>query len=244
MLVAGVITSMRRKGLKKTIILAIAGAASFGVGFLTTLHAQPPDRFDMKVREDFFAGYAGNKDAFARGMKACEGALAKNPKDAEALVWQGGGFYFQAGEAFRAGDQQKGMELYSRGLEEMKAAVTLSDTVATHIPRGAVLLAGSHYVPPDMAKPLIADGVADYERTLEIQKDYFNTLDTHARGELLFGIAEGYSRLGDTAKAEAYFTRIKNDLPNSAYAKRADTWFSTKSIPANQTGCIGCHTAK
>ncbi len=237
-------TSMRRNGLKRTIILAIASATAYGIGFLTTLHAQDQPRFDMKVREDFFAGFTGNKEAFARGMKACEDTLAKNPKDAEALVWHGAGLYFQSGDAFRAGDQQKGFDLYTRSLDEMRTAIALNDTVSTRIPRGAVLLTGSRYMSPAMAKPLIEDGVADYEHTLALQKDVFDSMDTHSRGELLFGIAEGYSRLGNTEKAEAYFTRIKSELPNSAYAKRADTWFATKSIPVNQTQCVGCHVSR
>src|ERR1051326_6901329 len=48
-------------------------------------------RFDFLVREDFFAGMAGNREAFNRAMKVCEDALAKNPKHAEAMVWHGSG---------------------------------------------------------------------------------------------------------------------------------------------------------
>ncbi|HLW75780.1 MAG TPA: tetratricopeptide repeat protein, partial [Bryobacteraceae bacterium] len=96
----------------------------------------------------------------------------------------------------------------------------------------------------EMAMPLLQDGVGDYERALEIQTPTLSRLDTHALGELLFGIAEGYSRLGDTAKAQTYFERIKKDLPDSAYAKRADIWFATKTIPADQTHCVGCHVSK
>ena len=47
------------------------------------------ERFDNVVREDLFAGFAGDADALARGLKKCDEALAKNPKHAEALVWRG-----------------------------------------------------------------------------------------------------------------------------------------------------------
>ena len=47
------------------------------------------DRFDFKVRNYFFAGFAGNATALEKGMKICETALAENPKLAEALVWHG-----------------------------------------------------------------------------------------------------------------------------------------------------------
>ena len=233
---------MRRKKLK----LAIAAVIAFLMGFLSAIRSAPAQqRFDLKVRNDFFSGFTGDKEALARGMKACETVMAEDPKNAEALVWHGGGLLFQAGTAFQSGDQQKGMELWPRGLKEMQTAVDLEpDNVAVRIPRGATLLASSRYTPPEFAKPLLVDGVADYQRTYELQKSYFATLGAHPRGELLFGLAEGYSRLGDEAKAAVYFEQIKQTLPNTAYAKRADMWMQTKSLPMEQTFCVGCHVGK
>ena len=231
---------MRRHGLK----LAIAAVIAFLIGFVSTIRSAPAQqRFDMKVRNDFFAGFAGDAAALARGMKACDQALTENPKDAEALVWHGGGLLFNAGQAFRGGDQQKGMDLWTRGLKEMQSAVDLEpDTVGIRIPRGATLLATSRFLPDEaMAKPLLETGLSDYQRTYDLQKPYFTTLGTHPRGELLFGLAEGYSRLGDQAKAATYFEEIKKTLPETAYAKRADLWMQTKSLPMQQTGCVGCH---
>jgi hypothetical protein len=232
--------------MKKALLLAIAGATAFLFGLLSVrlAPAQPPERFDLRVRQDFFAGFSGDREALARGMKACEEDLAKNPNNPEALVWHGGGLIFGAGQAFQSGDQQTGMGMWQRGLAEMQSGVSLKDDPSTRIPRGAVLLNASRYAPPEMGKPLLADGVADFERTLEFQKSYFDTLGVHPRGELLFGIAEGYSRLGDQQKAQSYFQRIKTDLPGTAYAKRADLWLATKSLPMEQTGCVGCHVAK
>ena len=42
--------------------------------------------FDTLVREDFFAGFAGDSEALERDMKKCDEELARNPKNAEALV--------------------------------------------------------------------------------------------------------------------------------------------------------------
>ena len=242
---------MKRRTLKFTIAAGIA----FLLGFLSTVRSAPaqapapsgvPDRFDMKVREDFFAGFAGNMDRLARGMKACEEALAQNPKHGQALVWHGGGLMYQSSRAFASGDPQKGGTLWSRGLQEMQAGVDLEpDNPGTRIPRGAILLASTRFLPsPDMARPLIKTGLADYEHAYELQKPRFETIGTHPRGELLFGLAEGYGRLGDEPKARAYFEQIEKDLPDTVYAKRAATWLETKSLPANQTGCVGCHVAK
>jgi ABC-type sugar transport system substrate-binding protein len=83
------------------------------------------DRFDLKVRNYFFAGFAGNAASLEKGMKICEDALAADPKNAEALVWHGSGVLFAAGQAFRNGDQDKGGELWQRGLKEMDDAVEL-----------------------------------------------------------------------------------------------------------------------
>ena len=231
---------------RKRVLMAIAAGAAFLVGFLSSIESAPAqERFDLKVRQDFFAGFAGNQDALNHGMKACEDALAADPKNAEAMVWHGSGVLFEAGKYFQTGDQQKGMEFWTRGLKEMQTAVDLEpDSVGVRIPRGAVLLTSSHYVPEAMAKPLIETGLSDYAKAYELQKDYFVTLGTHPRGELLFGLADGYSRAGDQAKATEFFEKIRTDLPNTAYAKRANQWMETKSLPADQTGCVGCHTGK
>jgi tetratricopeptide (TPR) repeat protein len=234
---------MKHKKLK----LAIAAMVAFLIGFLSTIRSAPAqDRFDLKVRNDFFAGYAGDKDALARGMKACEDALAADPKNAEAMVWHGSGVLVGAQQLFASGDSEKAVPVWMRGLAEMQAAVDLApDSVGVRIPRGAVLLTASHYIPDaNMAKPLIVEGVSDYQRAYDLQKEYFATLGTHPRGELLLGLADGYSRLGDQDKAAAYFEEIVKTLPGTAYAKRASAWETTKSLPVEQTGCVGCHVSK
>lgn len=231
----------------KTLKLAIAGAIAFLIGFLSTLRPAPAQqRFDLKVRNDFFAGFAGDKEALARAMKMCEDALAADPRNAEAMVWHGSGLLSQSQALFASGDAEHAMPLWTRGLDEMKRAVEIApDDVGVRIPRGAVLLTASHYLPDAaMAKPLIEAGVADYQHTYDLQNEYFATLGTHPRGELLFGLAEGYSRLGNEEKATEYFNEIAKTLPGSVYAKRADAWKETKSLPVEQTGCVGCHVAK
>ena len=46
--------------------------------------ATAQERFDLRVRTDFFAGFAGNQQALDRAMKLCEEELARNPANAEA----------------------------------------------------------------------------------------------------------------------------------------------------------------
>src|SRR5262245_54116077 len=113
----------------------VAAALALGAGQSQT------QRFDMVVRSDFFAGFAGDEARLNKAMETCERALAENPKHAEALVWHGSGLAFQAGVAFQKGDMKSGGELWQRGMDEMNSAVILApDKVGVRIPRGAVLL--------------------------------------------------------------------------------------------------------
>lgn len=202
------------------------------------------ERFDIKVREYFFAGFAGNSAALEKGMKICEDFLAANPKYPEAMVWHGSGIAYRSFQAFQAGDQQKGVELWRQGMQEMDTAVeTAPDNLGVRIPRGAFLLTSSHFIPdPQMAKSVIQKGVSDLEKAYELQKDRLSQLGTHPRGELMLGLADGYSRLGDQQKASQWFERIRTDLKGTLYEDSANLWFQTKSLPAKQAGCLGCHT--
>ena len=80
------------------------------------------DRFDMLVRDDFFAGMMGDTARLDRGMKICEEILAKNPRDAEALVWHGGGLLTRAAEAYRKSNSALGDRLWNLGIKEMNDA--------------------------------------------------------------------------------------------------------------------------
>jgi len=205
--------------------------------------APTPQRFDMIVRTDFFAGFAGDEARLAKGMATCEEMLATAPNHAEALVWHGSGLAFSAGKAFQQGDMKTGGELWQRGMEEMDKAASLEpDNVGVRIPRGALLLQATRNMPPAMARPLIEKAVGDYEHVLALQSAYFGTMGDHPMGELLFGLAEGYSRLGNAEKARAYFERLIADAPASGQAPKAKAWLSTGALPKSEgLGCVGCH---
>ena len=218
-------------------------AALVLLGAAGSLLAQ--DRFDFKVRNYFFAGFAGDAASLEKGMKICEDSIAADPKNAEALVWHGAGLFYESGQYFRNGDQQKGGEFWARGLKEMDDAVALEpDQLGVVIPRGAVLLTASKYVPAEMARPLIEKGVGDFEKTYQLQAANFDNLGRHPRGELMIGLADGYNRLGNQQKAQEWFERIQKTMPGTPYEKSATTWLETKSLTPAQSGCLGCHTGK
>lgn len=205
--------------------------------------AAAPARFDYLVREDFFAGFAGDEARLTKAMELCETALAADPQNAEALVWHGSGLLFRSGQAFRRGDLPRGSELWDTGLKEMDGAVALApNRVGVLIPRSAALLAATRSLPPEQARPLLESALKDYEHVLVLQESIFGKLGDHPKGELLFGLAEGYHRLGNDEKARMYFERLIKDAPGSGHTENARTWMTTGNLPKTEgLGCVGCH---
>lgn len=179
-----------------------------------------------------------------RAMKLCEDTLAKDPKNAEAMVWHGAGIVGQSRDAFRVGDQARGIELYTKGIAEMDAAVAIApDNVGVRIPRGAVLLAMAPFVPEPEKTKLLENGISDYERTYELQKGYFPKLTLHAREQLLYGLTDGYANLGKADKAQSYFERMQADAAGSELLPRAASRARGETV-AGQAPCEQCHRAR
>lgn len=202
-----------------------------------------PERLELKVRADFFAGLEGDAVAFARAMKTCDDVLAARPDDAEALVWRGSGRLWEAGVAYRKGDFQNGKALWDRALSEIDRAVEVApDAVGVRIPRGAALLGAAPHVPdPATSQSLYERAAADYETTLRLQEPYLAKLSIHAREELFFGLADVQAHLGDKAKARAFFERLVRDCPDSQLVPYAQAWLSG-SPPDTRPRCAGCHS--
>jgi tetratricopeptide (TPR) repeat protein len=229
--------------------------AMFVLGLVLTLPArqaaQPPEqrlqapavRFDYLVRADFLAGVAGDEARLQKAIDLCERTLADNPRHPEALVWHGAAALVQSGRAFQRGDLGAGGQLWERGLREMNDAVALApDNVGVLIPRAAVLLEATRGMKPEMARALLESAIANYERVLAIQAPYFDTLGDHPKGEILFGLADGYHRLGQHEKARGYFERLIKDAPTSGQAPKAREWLATGSVPKSAgPSCVGCH---
>ena len=181
-------------------------------------------------------------------MILCEETLAKNPRHAAAMVWHGSGLIGMSATPFRQGDIAKGMDLWTRGLKEMDDAVAIApDSLQTIIPRGATLLAVAKYNPNlESRQQMIQTGVGDYEKVLRLQTNYFTNLSTHARGELLFGLADGWYRVGETNQCRAYLHRIETELHGCKYASEAHAWLTASNDLAlrqksETRQCVGCH---
>jgi tetratricopeptide (TPR) repeat protein len=227
-------------------ILVLAGAGAFLVMFVASLNGTPPPvKSNPDLRDQMFAGMMGDAAVLEKAMKAAEEALAKNPKDAEALVWHGMGVFYQCGQAFRSGDMETGGALFAKATEEMDRAVAIDpENTAVLVPRGFILLAATREMPPEVGDPLLEKGLADFEKTLALQAARSPKPGVHAQGEVLFGLAEGYSRTGNKEKAKSYFERIAKELPDTPYAQRAKKWLDNKPLEAAELNCAGCHQAQ
>lgn len=204
-------------------------------------------RFDEIVREDFFAGMLGDEESLERGMRYCEDILAKNPRHAEALVWHGGGLLTRAANVYKKGDYKLGDKLWKQGIKEMNDAALLEpDNMAVKIGRSATLvgLSQAGWDSSDReSRALLESALADYEKVYEWQKPTFRTLGEHSRGELLFGLASGWSILGNHQKAREYLQLIVKECKGTIYEAEARKWLKDKQQTVIQHDCTGCHTS-
>jgi hypothetical protein len=201
------------------------------------------ERFDMKVREDMFAGFDGDEEAFKRALDLIDRTLAANPNHAEALTWRGSGRLFRAGQAFRRGNVAEGLKLQTEGLADLDRGVALDDSIATRAARGPVLMNYATFMRPHdraFADRLTETAIADFEFIVARNQPRWDALDSHDRGELLGALATGWLQLDKMPKAEPYLARMIAELPNTPYAKAAADRRGNPASKASLT-CLGCH---
>jgi tetratricopeptide (TPR) repeat protein len=205
-------------------------------------------RFDALVRDDFFAGMMGDVARLDRGMKFTEEILAANPKHADALVWHGGGLLARAAQAYAKGNSALGDCLWNRGLKEMNDAARFEpDNMRVKIGRSATLigLAQSGWDSSDTeGRALLLSALGDYEKVYQWQKPFFPKLSMHSRGELLFGLASGWSILGEREKALKYLRLIVEEGRGTKYEREAQRWLDITPLPVVQHDCTGCHISR
>ena len=202
------------------------------------------ERFDMKVREDMFAGFDGDETAFKRAMALIERTLAADPDHAEALTWRGAGRLFLAGQAFGRGVFAEGLRQQAEGLADLEQGVALApESPGTRAARGPVLMTYAAALRPhDRAKAdrLTTTAIGDFEFMVAREQPRWSGLASHDRGELLGALAQGWLQLDDPAKATPYLDRMIAELPNTPYAKAAT---ARRADPASKAAltCLGCH---
>jgi len=200
-------------------------------------------RFDLVVREDIFAGFAGDEEALKRGEAACEKALKEDSKNAEALVWRGAVHVFQAGGLFGQNKPLQAFPLWTSGLKDMDNAVKLEpDNLGVRIPRAAVLLPAARNTPAAMRDPLLKSVLEDFEYIYKKQADHLDQLGTHPRGELRMGLADTYRIMGKLDKSKEQLEAVAKELPDSEYEVKAKEWLAAAPTAKLSHRCIGCHS--
>lgn len=172
------------------------------------------EQFDGRAAAlDLFAGLNGDMARFERGMVTVEAVLGRDPKNAEAMVFHGAGIWLRSGKALQDGDFENAVKLMEAGRDEMQQAVQLApDNLDVRRLRGVLMITASRGAPPQIGKPFLETAVSDFEKVLELRGAAFPSGSAHRRGELLTGLADGWSRMGNTDKARAYFERIVRRL--------------------------------
>lgn len=201
-------------------------------------------RFDFKVREDMFAGFDGDKEAFDRAMAVIASTLAAAPDHAEALGWRGAARLFRSGVAFQHQTIGDGRRLAGEGLADLQRAVTLAPgSIGVRAVRAPALMLhanGIRPLNPAEADRLVRVAVADFEFILTSRTPGWSSLAEHDRGEVLGALAEGWLQLGDAVQANRYFDRLDSELAGTVYAKNAALRRADLSAKVPLT-CLGCH---
>ena len=199
--------------MKKMLLLTVLAVSGLGAASWST----------EQVEDDFVAAFQGDEEALARAMKVCEETLTTNPNHAEAKVWHGVGLYWQSGQAFMQGDNEKAFPLMQQGIAEMDAAVELApDDPAVRMPRGMSMLESVRAMGDNpMVPQLVAKGVLDLEKTIEVLGPGLDPLSPEERGQILFGLGELYTRQGDAEKARPLFERTVKVAAGTNWAKQA-----------------------
>lgn len=170
-------------------------------------------RFDEAAEQEFIKAVQGDAAALERAMQTSAKILANNPKDALALVWQGGAKLVLARQAFYQGNFMIGSGIFMEGLGEMEKAAGLApNDVRVLLVRGTTWYQASKQFPdPDEAKRLLQTAVTDFEKIIALVGNDFKNLPAERRDTILLDLAEGYERQGDKTKARNFYLRISNE---------------------------------
>ncbi|MGI9519313.1 MAG: hypothetical protein ACR2NP_19840 [Pirellulaceae bacterium] len=206
------------------------------------------ERFDLLVRDDFFAGMAGDRERYQKAMNVCEERLATNPQHAGAMSFHGWGLLIAAQWKTEEEKHEEADQLRQKGMQEINMAATLEpDSVGPLLVRGSILmgLTTNPEMPPAERDSLLALSTYDFETVyrLQLEQGYFQFLSEHARGELLFGLADAWHRRGNMEKAKGYYQMVVDQIPHSDYGNDSRMMLSGKLDPAllKTRNCTGCH---
>lgn len=210
------------------------------------LAAERPAYVSMSqwVREDIFAGFLANDmERFEQGMRKVQEILDRNANDSDALGWRGGGRLYLAVTSLERGETARFQELYDSAMDDLdrSLAARKPDQSAIYAIEGGTLVLFADRLPLAQRQRAYQRGFDAYEKLRAIQKDFFNQLPLHMRGEVISGLAQFAQRLG-REDAKARLEETMTALPGTAYAKRAELWRDKPEVAAKSAlVCQSCH---
>jgi hypothetical protein len=184
----------------------------------TTAHPTSTGAVPQTILDDFIAGFNGDDQAIDRAMKASGDLVAKDPTNAEALAWHSSGKGVQTGAAFRAGDFQKGMQLWRESQEGMNKAIEMDpNNPRIRVIRGKSMLEGSLHDPnPATSNASAQMAIDDLEMTVSLLGDKFEKNTSKSfRQEMYSWMYQAAAKVGDKEKAEKY-KKLAGDAADAA----------------------------
>ncbi len=193
-------------------------------------HAHEPglyteDPFIVHYRKEFFAVFSGDFVRFEKAYAEIKAMVAKNPRDARALIWLGNGDTVEAG-ILRVKHRQKEAEgLLKLSRKRMDRAVSLRPKDPNiYMMRAATLYIQGEYWPDALVpKTAWAELRDDCLKFITYLGPKLPHVSVHVRGETYGELGIAYVKLGETAKAREAFAKVVQLDPNTDYAKRAKT---------------------
>ena len=205
-------------------------------------------RFDECIRDDAFAGYAGDPDALRRAWCRTQTTLEQDPEHAEALSWRGGLTLFLSGFAYRSRDFSEGGRLQEQGFGDLDRSLELgSDNVGVRVQHMMSMVAALPYASGDHRTELLEAAQRDLDFRLESLTG--RSPSVHTQGELwAVRVQLQHNRALSSSPEERpdhqrrlqqMLQTMRSELAGSAYAGAASCWLTGKTEA--QIGCLGCH---
>jgi len=190
--------------------------------------APPPGReFEFSARRHYFAGVLrGDKKSFEKGKELVRERLQQDPNDPEGLQWHGSYTATEGLWAYRAGNEDRGRQLWREGLEIMDRSVALAPLrIGQRIGRGSMLLSvGLDSFPFDdegARRRVIETGLADMELARALGESMLDQFTEHGRGQMLLLLSRGNAEVGNLDRARRFAEQCIAEVPESRPAGEA-----------------------
>lgn len=181
------------------------------------------DPFIVEYRRKFFSVFRGDFATFEKAYAEVQAMVAKDPKDARALVWVGNGQTVKAGLLFMRGKRDEALPLLEKSRDTMDRAVALRPKDPNiYMMRAATLYIQGQYFTKEKLPVRVWQTLRDdCLRFIDFLGPRFEKTSIHLRGETLGELGIAYKNLGDKQKAREAFERLIKLNPNTDYATRA-----------------------